>query len=562
MNSSQINVLIVFANPLREKAYLRLDQEEKDIREAIRRSKNSSNIKLETRQAATVQDLQRALLDEDYQIVQISGHGERNGLILENDQGEPYVVPQKALANLFSLYRQENNLLECVILNACYSLKQGTLIASDIPYTIAMEEAIGDKAAIEFITRFYDTIGAGRTIEFAYKMGCSAVELMNLNSILSPKFLIAGETWGGSESEPNYSDRNRSNVVNGDDSPANVLVGVAVDLSGSMIENIRNDSNRQLSRLESFRESLERLGEEAKQVIQKREAQKQKTSIDVFIYGFGLRNVVVCDLLSLVKESNKQFSKETLQNLKRDFRQKIDSKYGQYEGLDDVAKQEWRLGTFVDEITHLAKMRGDAEVSRAITREVRKGLEDKIHCLEHTTLSVEKVIELWKQNDEILSYLGEIIYGDTLMQQALTEVASRFKNELEKRPKNTAPILLVVSDGGSQDNDSLSIAQSLKALGVTIISCFITDADITQPKTLVGNMAETVISSAKLMFDLASPADLESRFARFLLQKGWAIEVNAKLFVQVNHSHVLDEFIHVILSPLEDEEDEWLPIGR
>jgi hypothetical protein len=35
-----------------------------------------------------------------------------------------------------------------------------------------MSQAIGDKAAIEFAVGFYDALGAGRSIEFAYKLGC------------------------------------------------------------------------------------------------------------------------------------------------------------------------------------------------------------------------------------------------------------------------------------------------------------------------------------------------------------------------------------------------------
>ncbi len=54
------------------------------------------------------------------------------------------------------------------------------------------------------------------------------------------------------------------------------------------------------------------------------------------------------------------------------------------------------------------------------------------------------------------------------------------------------------------------------------------------------------------MFDMASVVQVDFQYATFLLKKGWTIYPEAKLFVQLNHSEVLEEFIHVIVSPLEE----------
>jgi len=40
-----------------------------------------------------------------------------------------------------------------------------------------MKTAIGDKAALAFAVAFYDALGAGREVEFAYKLGCSAIAM-------------------------------------------------------------------------------------------------------------------------------------------------------------------------------------------------------------------------------------------------------------------------------------------------------------------------------------------------------------------------------------------------
>src|SRR5438552_16012124 len=91
-----VKVLLVFANPWNT-SHLRLGTEERAIREAIRLSRYRDSIALTVRQAATIHDLRRALLDEEFQIVHLAGHGTESGLILEDEMGRGYMVPQKAL---------------------------------------------------------------------------------------------------------------------------------------------------------------------------------------------------------------------------------------------------------------------------------------------------------------------------------------------------------------------------------------------------------------------------------------------------------------------------------
>ncbi|HJT57734.1 MAG TPA: CHAT domain-containing protein [Ktedonobacteraceae bacterium] len=179
-------VLIVFANP-RNTDPLRLGTEDRIIRQSIQLCKHRDNILLTTCHAATVHDLRRALLNEEFQIVHISGHGIDRGLILEDDLGRPYLVPQQALANLLHAYSPP---LQCVVLNACYSVVQGQSVSPGVPFTIAMEGPIGDGAAIEFSRGFYDAIGAGHTITFAYEEGLRTVQLTIPNPTFVSQLLL------------------------------------------------------------------------------------------------------------------------------------------------------------------------------------------------------------------------------------------------------------------------------------------------------------------------------------------------------------------------------------
>ena len=84
-----------------------------------------------------------------------------------------------------------------------------------------------------------------------------------------------------------------------------VLVGIAVDVSGSMKQSIRNESGGDLDRLGGFLRSLKRLSDEAKRAIEGARKGDATASIDLFVYAFGLNaktsGVEHCDLLSLLK---------------------------------------------------------------------------------------------------------------------------------------------------------------------------------------------------------------------------------------------------------------------
>jgi hypothetical protein len=64
------------------------------------------------------------------------------------------------------------------------------------------------------------------------------------------------------------------------------------------------------------------------------------------------------------------------------------------------------------------------------------------------------------------------------------------------------------------------------------------------------------------MFEMASDIEEKSHFTRFLLKKGWTINSQAKMFAQLNHSKVLEEFIQIILSPLDQEISDHIPRGN
>ena len=192
-------ILILAANP-NTMTRLRLDQEVRDIEDGLRRSQYRNEFKLIQRWAVRPRDIQRAMLDENPQIVHFSGHGDGEaGLAFEDNGGNVQLVGSEALASLFDLFADR---VECVLLNGCYSKVQAEAIVEHIDYVIGMSQAISDVAAIEFAVSFYDALGAGRSYEFAYKLACNAIQLnVSPTSPVSTRKLIPIDVVGESKGE-------------------------------------------------------------------------------------------------------------------------------------------------------------------------------------------------------------------------------------------------------------------------------------------------------------------------------------------------------------------------
>jgi WD40 repeat protein len=179
-------ILFLAANPRGTDA-LRLGEEVKKVEQGLERAKMRDRFRLVQKWAVTDDDLRRALLDHEPEIVHFSGHGSGDpGLVFEDDSGEAHVISGDALAQLFELCSGH---VQCVVLNACYSEPQARAIVQSIDCVIGMKQSIGDEAAIKFSVGFYDALGAGRPYEAAYRFGCNAINLKSIPGHLTPVIL-------------------------------------------------------------------------------------------------------------------------------------------------------------------------------------------------------------------------------------------------------------------------------------------------------------------------------------------------------------------------------------
>lgn len=193
-SSMQQKILILTAIP----HGLRLDKEIREIEDAIRRSTKRDLYDIRTRTAVRCEDIRRAIREEKPQIVHISGHGLDDGsLLLEDDRGNNKPVSPQGLATLF---KHHSDYVNCVLFNACHSVKTVDAVSEHINYAIGMNREIGDRAAIVFAQGFYDGLGYEEEDVFqkAFDEGFVAIELEDFSQESIPVL----------KKKPNQKERN------------------------------------------------------------------------------------------------------------------------------------------------------------------------------------------------------------------------------------------------------------------------------------------------------------------------------------------------------------------
>ena len=177
-------ILIFCVNP-KNTNHLRLDQEIREIKEVLQKATNRDKFAPpEICPAVRTKDIQEKILTHKPQIIHFCGHGAgKDGLIFEDNDGKAKPVSTEALAKLFSLCA---SYVECVVLNACYSVAQAKGIAEHIGYVVAMRQELGDEAAIEYSRGFYLAVASGEPYDIAHEYGRNAIQIEGLEEEDTP----------------------------------------------------------------------------------------------------------------------------------------------------------------------------------------------------------------------------------------------------------------------------------------------------------------------------------------------------------------------------------------
>lgn len=176
-------ILFLSSDPL-DLPHIRLGHELRAIKEKLHYALMRNYVVLHQRECVRSTDLIQAMVEVRPSIVHFAGHGNRAGaLYLEDEEGKAHAVTVDAFAALLRLFKED---VKCVILNACYTTVHAIDLTQEIAYVIGMGSVLSDKAALAFSTGFYQALGAGVTIETAYRFGCAQIGLQGLPEYEAP----------------------------------------------------------------------------------------------------------------------------------------------------------------------------------------------------------------------------------------------------------------------------------------------------------------------------------------------------------------------------------------
>jgi hypothetical protein len=134
-----------------------------------------------------------------------------------------------------------------------------------------------------------------------------------------------------------------------------------------------------------------------------------------------------------------------------------------------------------------------------------------------SAVTIDRLARDWRVYREHIGDLARGMFGDTPMAEALRTAEERLRRELADGRHSAPPILIIVSDGEPTDEGPeavRAIAERMSRSGVMIVTCFLTDADLTEPKRLYGSPQPGWSDGARLMFDCASMRRLDRRSTR------------------------------------------------
>lgn len=180
------DILVLAANPIGTNL-LELQEEANQIRLRLQEGEVGKNYIVKVEKAARVEELSKYLLEYEPRILHFSAHGSSNGeIILHNYQGQPQPVSPEALAELLAVVQGR---IECVVLNACFSLEKANAIVKQVGCVVGMSREIIDKSAVTFAAGFYRGLGFGVGYHSAFKLGCNEMKLLNLANSAVPHFI-------------------------------------------------------------------------------------------------------------------------------------------------------------------------------------------------------------------------------------------------------------------------------------------------------------------------------------------------------------------------------------
>jgi hypothetical protein len=153
----------------------------------------------------------------------------------------------------------------------------------------------------------------------------------------------------------------------------------------------------------------------------------------------------------------------------------------------------------------------------------------------------------WSEFEERLWEQRFDLFGDTPMRQALQSVHERYRQEVANYKGTPRSVLIVISDGDSTDGTPVDECEAMMAEGVIVIGGYLKSSDVTEPKTLYARPLSSWPNGAKTLFECCSKIGEDGAVLGVFSSKGWKAAAGDRLFVQLNQSEMLSDFLSSIV---------------
>ena len=195
-----------------------------------------------------------------------------------------------------------------------------------------------------------------------------------------------------------------------------------------------------------------------------------------------------------------------------------------------------------------------AEEWDQVGRVIRDGLKgtiwEAIRSVPDDTKTLTDLAQRWAETERFFDGSNVFLFGKTPMCECLKLIANRFEHEMLSLPAETPKFLILVTDGEPTDGDIRPAVSRIKSLGVRIASCFVTNGDLVETRHLYAQPPAGWSEPAQLMFESSSTIDDDRLFGELL---GARLDnlCCARMFTQINHSEIMEEFLSSALSRTE-----------
>lgn len=173
---SKLTVLYLTSAPESEDA-LRTEAEMRRVQEAIRGSAYRNKVALHLRPAAGATTILDGLNDLRPQVVHFSGHGDDDGILLDDGKMAKSTGLFLDYATLANALDASDTPPSLVVLNACNSLKGARKLLKAAKAVIAMADSISDQGAGAFAAQFYAAVASAQPVGKALQQAVVALQM-------------------------------------------------------------------------------------------------------------------------------------------------------------------------------------------------------------------------------------------------------------------------------------------------------------------------------------------------------------------------------------------------